>query len=220
MILELAAFAQLASACAPPTTWDLLRKIAATESAFNTLAVHDNGTNKEYTPGTEAEAAALAHYLIDGGHSVDLGLMQINSHNLDDLALSVEAAFDPCNSISAGARILGLVSAYNTGSMSRGFANGYVQKVVTGHSERGHTTASAQSSRQQPTVSPLGDLESHDWDLIPDWQKDEQQPEQTASAVPSPELSTDLPTPSEPLGPLVVSAIPEERHQEQIPIER
>jgi hypothetical protein len=44
--------------------------------------VHDNTSGKSYRPATVAEAARLTRELIDRGHSVDIGLAQINSKNL------------------------------------------------------------------------------------------------------------------------------------------
>jgi type IV secretion system protein VirB1 len=79
--------------------------------------------------------------------------MQINSANFDMLGLTLEAAFDPCKSVAAGAAILAgdyaggdthagqqsalrvAISRYNTGDAQRGFSNGYVHKVemAAGH---------------------------------------------------------------------------------------
>ncbi len=62
--------------------------------------------------------------------SVDYGLMQVNSANFVWLGLTPVTALDPCVSIRAGAAVLTHLSAYNTGSLSLGITNGYVQKVV------------------------------------------------------------------------------------------
>ena len=131
MILELAAFLQIAGACAPGVAPETLAAIARAESGFDTLVI---GVNEHGLPPvrstTIAEAAAKARALIAQGRSVDLGLMQINSRNLGWLDLTVEDAFDPCRSIAAGARVLTAFSGYNTGSPRRGFANGYVARVL------------------------------------------------------------------------------------------
>ena len=73
--------------------------------------------------------------------------MQVNSANFAVLGLTLEAAFDPCKSVAAGAAVLAggyvggtthegqqtalrvAISKYNTGDAQRGFANGYVHKV-------------------------------------------------------------------------------------------
>lgn len=149
MILELAAAAQLAAACAPGVAFETLAAVMRAESGFDTLAVNVNGSDGgRRHPATREAAAALATALIAAGRSVDLGLMQVNSGNLHALGLSVADAFEPCANLRAGARLLraGYVAAvhdvadpqralriafsrYNTGDPARGFANGYVARV-------------------------------------------------------------------------------------------
>ena len=72
------------------------------------------------------------------GHSVDLGLMQINSATASKLGLSIPDAFDACRSISAGAAVLRegyqralriAFSLYNTGTPAAGIRNGYADRV-------------------------------------------------------------------------------------------
>ena len=75
-----------------------------------------------------AAAIAVATDLIVGQrHSVDLGLMQVNSANLAALGLSIADAFDACRSVEAGGRVLseayqralrGALSVYNTGDLA------------------------------------------------------------------------------------------------------
>jgi type IV secretion system protein VirB1 len=65
---------------------------------------------------------------IAAGHSVDLGLMQINSGNLGLLGLTLGDAFTACKSVAAAARLLTLFSKYNTGSPTRGI--GYATRVM------------------------------------------------------------------------------------------
>jgi type IV secretion system protein VirB1 len=100
-------------------------------------------------PTTKPQAIALANALLANGANIDLGLAQINSKNLQWLGLSVDEAFDPCSNLRAAATVLETgfrssrakgsqgqaalqmaLSAYNTGNLSRGFENGYVQKVL------------------------------------------------------------------------------------------
>ena len=149
VILSLALFSQIAAHCAPSVHAQTLAAIARTESGFQSTAIYDNTTRRRYLPHTHAQAITLATDLvIRQGHSVDLGIMQINSANLPALSMTVADVFDPCRNIDAGARILTAgyrppgvgndpqpallraVSRYNTGSPVRGFANGYVAKVV------------------------------------------------------------------------------------------
>lgn len=146
MILPLTIFAQLAAVCGFSVNVDTLASIARTESHFNTFAIGDNTTRRFYAPVAVEQAVATATALINRGHSIDLGLMQINSANLRGLALSVADTFDTCKNIAGGARILAAgyrpnvgedtqpallraLSRYNTGNDQAGFTNGYVQRV-------------------------------------------------------------------------------------------
>lgn len=147
-MLSLALFAALAADCAPAVHADTLAAIAHTESRFNPLAIFDNRTRRAYAPDDRTAAVATASALLAQGHPVDLGLMQINSANLPRLGLTPAAAFDPCTSLDAAARLLvegyhpnpgedgqqalrRTLSRYNTGSPVHGLANGYVTKVQT-----------------------------------------------------------------------------------------
>jgi type IV secretion system protein VirB1 len=121
--------------------------IARTESAFEPLSINDNTTGANGAPATRDIAMQIASKLIEAGHSVDIGIMQINSANFARLGLTLEAAFDPCKSVAAGAAVLAggyaggethegqqsalrvAISKYNTGDAQRGFTNGYVHKV-------------------------------------------------------------------------------------------
>ncbi len=145
--LGISAFERLAQRCAPSVAPSTLAAIARTESRFNPLSLHDNTLGVSAAPSTVAEATSIAKRLMAAGHSVDLGLMQINSANLGALGLTPEAAFDACRSLAAGAMILAAdyaggathasqqaalrvaFSRYNTGDPLRGFANGYVDRV-------------------------------------------------------------------------------------------
>ncbi|NKE48552.1 lytic transglycosylase domain-containing protein [Roseomonas frigidaquae] len=149
MILELAAFLELAAACAPGVAPETLAAIARVESGLDPLIIGINERGAApVRSATPAEAATRATALIEAGKSVDLGLMQINSRNLGWLGLAVEDAFDPCRSIAAGARVLTAFSAYNTGSPSRGLANGYVARVVSAR-------AAMAAAPARPSPAPL-----------------------------------------------------------------
>ena len=140
--LTLAAIHALAAACAPSVAPETLTAIAHVESGLRTLAIHANGPGGgTILPTTRQEAIERAQALLREGRSIDIGLMQINSRNLGWLGLSVEDAFDPCRNIAAGARVLTSFSGYNTGHPQRGFANGYVARVLA---------ASASNAAQAP----------------------------------------------------------------------
>lgn len=140
-------FVQLAKQCAPQVAPETLAAVARTESGFDPLAIHDNTTALDHHPTTREAAIALATELaVIAHHSVDLGLMQINSANLPGLDLTIGNAFDTCKNLAAANRVLvagynasrsdnqqqalhRTLSRYNTGDPARGIANGYVAKV-------------------------------------------------------------------------------------------
>jgi type IV secretion system protein VirB1 len=146
--LPVSDFGQLALRCGPSVAPSTLASVARTESAFEALAINDNTTGTSGVPATPEIAVQLASKLLEAGHSVDVGIMQINSGNFQKLGLTLEAAFDPCKSIAAAATVLTgnfsgggdshegqqaalrvAISKYNTGDAQRGFDNGYVHKV-------------------------------------------------------------------------------------------
>jgi type IV secretion system protein VirB1 len=126
--------------------------VAQTESHLDPLAVHDNTTHRSYSPATKADAVLTAQQLITEGHNLDLGMMQINTGNLGWLRLTIERAFDPCQSLKAGAAVLTAISRYNTGSHTAGFSNGYVRRVLTAL----HELPSTNSPRAQINAVPRG----------------------------------------------------------------
>src|ERR1700733_386410 len=125
--LTIAAALAIASQCAPAVDPQMLVGIAQQESGLETMTLHDN-VSGQVLHGAGVIGAATQ--LIAAGHSVDLGAWQINSRNLSLLGLTVSDAFDPCKSAAAAARLIELFSRYNTGSPSRGIANGYAPAVM------------------------------------------------------------------------------------------
>lgn len=137
-------------ACALNVAPVTLEAVARVESGGNPLALNVNRLQgPQPHPASAAEAVRIAESYIARGFSVDLGLMQVNSRNLPALGYTVGQVLDPCTNIAAGGRILtanyadaarrmgegqpalqAALSAYNTGSFSAGFLNGYVAKYV------------------------------------------------------------------------------------------
>jgi type IV secretion system protein VirB1 len=146
--LSPATFSALAARCAPSVPEWVLGAVARTESNFDPWRLHDNSAGASDDPSSLEAAEAEAAAWIEAGHSVDLGLMQINSGNLPALGMNVNEALDPCASLAAGAAVLraayggGQVQAgqqtallmalsiYNTGSPLKGIMNGYARRVM------------------------------------------------------------------------------------------
>lgn len=139
----------LAALCAPNVATDTMVSIIKTESNGNHLVINDNTTKSSYRPFTKDDAINLSYVLIKKGHNIDFGLTQINLVNAKKFHLTLNNLFDPCENIKVGAKILTenfirtsrentneqiallkAVSMYNTGSSHKGFANGYVKKVI------------------------------------------------------------------------------------------
>jgi type IV secretion system protein VirB1 len=147
------AAAQLAAEHAPTVNIGTLLAFAYHESGLHPFAIHDNATGQSSFPGSAAEAVAQARMRLAKGHSVDLGIMQVNSANLARTGLTPTTAFDAAESLRAGALILAAAyrrclrgsinpndaqqqaalrcaaSIYNTGREQAGILNGYQADV-------------------------------------------------------------------------------------------
>lgn len=149
MPLPAAVVMGLAAQCAPGVAPATIAAIVRTESQGNELAINVNGLGRKFAlPSSVPQAVAVARAYVAQGYSVDLGLGQINSRNMKKLGLTWDTVFDPCTNLAAAGAVLAgnyhrvsaelhpqralriALSMYNTGSQSRGFANGYVSKVV------------------------------------------------------------------------------------------
>ena len=132
--------------CAPQVAPATLAAIMRVESGGNPLALHDNTTGRSYQAATRQAAQALLNRLVAAGHSVDVGLMQVNSRNFKAYHLTTNTAFDTCENVRAGGAILTAawtqatsarltgqaalyhaVQAYNSGNLHG--APGYANKV-------------------------------------------------------------------------------------------
>ncbi len=141
---------QLVVQCAPAVATPTMMAIVRVESSGNPLAMNVNGSQHlARQPASKTQAIDWATWLITHGYSVDLGLAQVNSRNLQRLGVAADQMFEPCDNLKAGARILSenytgaaqkfgpghlalnaAISAYNTGNYRNGFTNGYVAKVA------------------------------------------------------------------------------------------
>jgi type IV secretion system protein VirB1 len=139
--------------CAPGLDPAMLVRIARQESALDPLTLRDDSTGEVLRGVGVVEAARRR---IAAGHSVDLGLWQINSRNLPLLDLSVAEAFEPCPAAAAAGRLIELYSRYNTGSPKRGIANGYAAAVMASiHAVKAATPAAPAAAAAPATGDTL-----------------------------------------------------------------
>ena len=164
----------LAALCGRLVDPDMTLRVIAVESRGHAYAVHDNTTARHYYPETLQEAIRLSTHLIETGHHLDLGLMQINYEAwLRPTAFPIERALDPCTNITLGTTILSAdytqaltrsttpndallrsLSLYNSGSEWRSLS--YAQVVLTGHVSSSalppHRSSSAERARRAPVT--------------------------------------------------------------------
>ncbi len=128
---------------------DLLLAIVDQESTRNPIALNVNRWEGErYRPETEDNAIDAAERFVEAGYTVDVGLAGINSKNLERFGVPISDAFEPCTNVWLSERIYlenyrtaiehgrrgdaahrTALSLYNTGSLTYGFDNGYVDAV-------------------------------------------------------------------------------------------
>ena len=147
VVIGSSALIALLTHCAPGVAVDTLQAVVMAESRGNPFRINVNqGARLTRQPRSKAEATEAARALLAMGASFDAGLTQVNSANFRRFGLTAENVFEPCTNLAAGAAILrenyrtavqaghaapltAALSLYNTGSMSRGISNGYVQRV-------------------------------------------------------------------------------------------
>lgn len=163
-MIELALIAACTNGVAPAT----VEAVIAVESRGIALAVGANPPVALPQPATPEQASQLTENIVSRGYSADLGLMQVNTMHLKRFRLKPIDLFDPCTNIFVGTTILGefyqrasrsgksghhalraALSAYNTGSFTKGLENGYVKKIE----ER--AGVSARTSEAEAANSPM-----------------------------------------------------------------
>lgn len=174
--MDLPQFIEHAALCGPQVEAVTLAKIAKQESALKPWALSVNyplGTARKLgepggyarlaqQPKTKDQAVRWAARLVEQGHTVSFGVMQISSQNLARLGYTLEQAYEPCINIKIAAALLSeklgrarqlaphdplpiALSLYNSGDPSLGFGNGYVSGVL------GQSVPLALSGRIVPT---------------------------------------------------------------------
>lgn len=177
----------LCMSCAPNVNPATTAAIITIESKGNPLAIGDNTTHQSYFPKDRESAVKLAQSLLNQKHSIDIGLMQINSIHIKPMRLNLNNLFDSCYNISVGSRILTefyvkhsktssnpqetlmkAISSYNTGHPFKGYYNGYVQKMLksvnyaftTPQAQKQYDPLKATSTVTTPETETLQDSKS------------------------------------------------------------
>ncbi len=149
----------LLARCAPTVHPETMAAVISAESRGHLFAIADAGPVKlpwsqrkalvrSLYPGSLQEAVATAQKLIADGHTVSLGMAQVNDRNLARMGVSIQDVFDPCVNIAVGGKILtdfyekavakfgngpaamnAALSAYNSGDWERGARDGYVSLI-------------------------------------------------------------------------------------------
>jgi type IV secretion system protein VirB1 len=173
MMLHAFALTALIARCAPHVGPATMSAIVQVESGGDPLAIGDNTDRQSYHPPDRAAAEALAGELVAAGHSLDLGIAQINQANLARLGLTLSTVFDPCTNLGAASAILAedyaiarrrfgagqvalrhALGMYNAGSLDGG-AN-YVRRVMLAAGIRETYRASSRlSAAREAMRSPL-----------------------------------------------------------------
>ena len=163
MIHAVAAIIMLAQQCAPEIATEAVVPLVLTESGGDDLSININ-KGPRVRAASIADGVALVRRYMVAGYTIDVGLAQVNSANFARLGVTVEQAFDPCTNLRLASLMLragyGLAikhytgldaisatySLYNTGTLTRGFRNGYVGRVWS--------TASGMGTIQTPPPIP------------------------------------------------------------------
>jgi len=176
--LPAADVAALAARCAPGVAIDVIEAVARTESGNDPWVLHDNTAGDTIRPDSFIGAQSDAETLMAAGHSVDIGLMQINSANLTALGITTGQALDACTSMAGGAAILRAaygggntnaeqqvalllaLSRYNTGTPFKGIMNGYARTVM-----RNRASEPAERAAISPPTSPADPKAPASWNI-------------------------------------------------------
>lgn len=107
MMFLTAAATSFLLACSPGVATQTMAGLIQRESGWQEYAIGDNTARRSYFPANYYEAVSIVVRLRAQGHSLDVGLAQINSDaNWAAYGLTPYNVFDPCRNVSVGAQIL------------------------------------------------------------------------------------------------------------------
>lgn len=146
----------------------VMQHIVQVESGANPYAIGVVGGRLARQPRNMEEALATARMLENRGYNFSVGIAQVNRTNLGRYGLdSYRKAFNACDNLAAGARILAqcrdsahgdwgkAFSCYYSGNFTTGFRDGYVQKVYASMNRATETGLAATTpAADVATVAP------------------------------------------------------------------
>lgn len=143
------AIGELLDQCAPQVSPVLMQALVRVESAWRPLAIgmdKAHGTVKQ--PTTLAEAVSTAKSLVAAGRKFSVGLAQIHVSNVALYGLTWEQAFEPCQNLAVGQKILwnfyhrayasgysgvaaiwAALRGYNSGGVDRAISDDYASRI-------------------------------------------------------------------------------------------
>lgn len=149
----------------------IMYHVAEVESDFNPFAIGVVGGRLLRQPASLDEAVATAQILESKGYNYSLGLAQVNRANLQKYGLDTYTkAFDICDNLAAGSRILAqcyagaggewgkAFSCYYAGDTTTGFRDGYVQKIFAAFNRGSEATPRGSTPR---SAIPLARRSTH-----------------------------------------------------------
>ena len=102
---------------------EIMAGIVKVESAFNQYAIGVVGDKLVRQPKNLSEAVATAEFLERMGKNFSLGFAQVNRYNLKKYGLmSYTAAFDACQNVLTGSKILNECYGRSAGNWGRAFS--------------------------------------------------------------------------------------------------
>lgn len=99
-------FTTIISQCAPEVSPVTMSAIVHVESGGKPLAMYDNTTGQTFQAANVHQAVAWLRNALAHGQKVDVGIAQVDSENFRQYGLNPVTAFNVCDNLSVGAKIL------------------------------------------------------------------------------------------------------------------
>ena len=135
--------------CAPQVSPVLMQALVRTESAWQPFAIGmDRSQSAVKQPSTLAEAVATARELAAAGRKFSVGLAQIHVSNVALYGMTWDQAFDACQNLAVGQKVLwnfyhrasasgysgvaaiwAALRGYNSGGVDRAISDDYANRI-------------------------------------------------------------------------------------------